>query len=110
MSGWLEVLIERKWAKERREEDAAALAERRRRQLAEWEGDIEYESWFATAQAADGDEFDETDDSESDPLDEAAMECGMGPDGTCLNAGSEWCDWDCPFSGDLSPPPGSAAA
>lgn len=25
-------------------------------------------------------------------------ECGMTSDGTCLLAGSEFCDWDCPYS------------
>lgn len=23
-------------------------------------------------------------------------DCGMMPNGQCLQAGSEWCDWDCP--------------
>lgn len=23
-------------------------------------------------------------------------ECGMMPDGYCMLAGTEWCDWDCP--------------
>lgn len=25
-------------------------------------------------------------------------DCGMTADGQCLKAGSEECDWDCPFS------------
>jgi hypothetical protein len=24
-------------------------------------------------------------------------DCGMGPDGQCGYAGSEFCDWDCPM-------------
>ncbi len=28
-------------------------------------------------------------------------ECGMMPDGTCLLAGSEDCDWECPRGGRL---------
>jgi hypothetical protein len=23
-------------------------------------------------------------------------DCGMGPDGQCSLAATEWCDWDCP--------------
>ena len=30
--------------------------------------------------------------------DDAEFECGQMPDGTCFLAGSEWCDWDCPYS------------
>lgn len=25
-------------------------------------------------------------------------DCGELGDGTCMYAGTEWCDWDCPFS------------
>lgn len=32
-----------------------------------------------------------------DDLDLAAGECSMLDDGTCLQAGSEYCDFDCPF-------------
>ena len=28
-----------------------------------------------------------------------AFECGMLADGTCLKAGSEECDWECPRNG-----------
>jgi hypothetical protein len=38
------------------------------------------------------------DDEELDETAEAEMNCGMGPDGQCSQAGSEWCDWNCPFS------------
>ena len=35
------------------------------------------------------------DDDDFDPMDE----CGFHPpSGICLKAGSEWCDWDCPFN------------
>lgn len=33
-----------------------------------------------------------------DPLEEAMSNCGMLPDGICMKAGSEECDWECPFS------------
>jgi hypothetical protein len=33
------------------------------------------------------------DDGEFDDFD-----CGMGPDGLCMNAGTEWCDWECPMN------------
>ena len=26
-------------------------------------------------------------------------DCGMLPDGTCMKAGSEECDWECPYRG-----------
>lgn len=29
---------------------------------------------------------------------EAEMNCGMGPTTHCSLAGTEWCDWSCPFS------------
>lgn len=38
------------------------------------------------------DDFDDAED-EDDYLDE---DCGMGADGQCSMAGSEFCDWDCP--------------
>jgi hypothetical protein len=28
--------------------------------------------------------------------DEDFFDCGMMPDGQCSQAGTEWCDWDCP--------------
>lgn len=45
-------------------------------------------------------------DEEDDP-DKALMNCGLMRDGTCSLAGTEWCDWDCPFAhtlpGELKP-------
>jgi hypothetical protein len=35
-------------------------------------------------------------DDEPDDFD--GGECGLMPDGTCSLAGTEWCDWDCPYS------------
>ena len=29
-------------------------------------------------------------------VDDGWDSCGMMPDGLCMLAGSEWCDWDCP--------------
>lgn len=40
----------------------------------------------------------DSDDEDDDLGDEAEMSCGLGPDGQCALAGTEWCDWDCPFS------------
>ena len=43
-------------------------------------------------------------DDEADEFDEAAGNCCLHPDNgiwSCGAAGSEWCDWDCPFSGDI---------
>lgn len=41
-----------------------------------------------------GDEFDEFEDDDD-------FDCHMTPDGYCELAGSEECDWECPFSGEL---------
>lgn len=38
-------------------------------------------------------DFDETD---PDDEDDRMQDCGMMPDGQCMLAGTEWCDWDCP--------------
>ncbi|MEO9231538.1 MAG: hypothetical protein ABI216_21670 [Devosia sp.] len=43
------------------------------------------------------DPHDYDDDFEDDDYDDFE-DCGMGPDGQCSMAGSEWCDWDCPRS------------
>lgn len=32
-----------------------------------------------------------------DPMDEAELECGLGGDGQCMLAGTEHCDFECPF-------------
>lgn len=43
----------------------------------------------------DEDEYlDEDDLDEEDLIDH----CGMTPDGNCMLAGTEWCDWDCPMN------------
>lgn len=56
----------------------------------------------------DEDDFGyEPDDEPLDPLEEAEMDCGLGDDGLCSMAGSEWCDFECPFRDELgcaSPP------
>jgi hypothetical protein len=44
-----------------------------------------YDDW-------DGEFRDELDELEAD-----IQNCGMLPDGTCMLAGSEECDWECPF-------------
>jgi hypothetical protein len=41
---------------------------------------------------------DEFDNGEGDEYEDALANCGMLPDGTCVKAGSEECDWECPFS------------
>ena len=32
---------------------------------------------------------------DADDIDGAEVDCGLMPDGQCLLAGTEWCDWDC---------------
>jgi hypothetical protein len=39
----------------------------------------------------------EEDITERDALDHLLQECGQTDDGDCLHAGSEYCDFDCPF-------------
>lgn len=36
--------------------------------------------------------------SEIDEYEEALMNCGLDRQGFCSMAGSEYCDWDCPFN------------
>lgn len=37
-------------------------------------------------------------DWEDEPEDEDEFfDCSMGPDGYCGEAGSEWCEFECPF-------------
>lgn len=40
------------------------------------------------------------DDEESDDSD---INCGQYKDGLCALAGTEWCDWSCPYSDQLNP-------
>lgn len=42
-------------------------------------------------------DFDDYEDDE-DVGEEAYYDCGLMPDGQCLKAGSEECDWECPYS------------
>jgi len=47
----------------------------------------------------DEDDLDYEDDYYRDPFEEALMNCGLvGNTGLCTKAGSEECDWDCPFN------------
>lgn len=41
--------------------------------------------------------FGDDDDAEYEESWEAEMNCSMGPDGQCGQAGSEYCDLECPF-------------
>ena len=40
---------------------------------------------------------DHYDDDAYDPDDDDFLDCGLMPDGQCLKAGSEECDWECPM-------------
>ena len=35
--------------------------------------------------------------TDEDALDDLAQDCGKRPDGSCSLAGTEQCDWECPF-------------
>lgn len=43
--------------------------------------------------------MDEDAANDFDPLEDAMDECGMTFDGNCLLAGTEYCEFECPFSG-----------
>ncbi len=36
--------------------------------------------------------------SDDDAIDSLMDDCGQGSDGSCSMAGTEYCDWECPFS------------
>lgn len=43
--------------------------------------------------------FDDADDGSEDDPDDWMDECGFVPgEGVCTLAGTEWCDWECPFN------------
>lgn len=45
------------------------------------------------------------DDWDDEPNDwDPADDCGLTADGTCMNAGTEWCDFECPRRGQLDAP------
>ena len=47
----------------------------------------------------DDDLDDDLDDDEPDEWEEALSECGRGQDYEgCMNAGSEYCEFECPFN------------
>lgn len=48
----------------------------------------------------DDDDLDRFDDQERDSYEEALDECGMTRDGLCMYAGTEHCDFECPFHDD----------
>jgi hypothetical protein len=43
----------------------------------------------------------DADMTEEDALDHLLNECGQTDDGDCLLAGSEYCDFECPFRDEL---------
>lgn len=44
------------------------------------------------------DYFETFDFEDEEPGDGLATDCGMQPDGTCIYAGTEFCDWGCDLS------------
>lgn len=42
--------------------------------------------------------YDDDHYSDDDAIEDLMNECGMTSDGSCTMAGSEYCDWECPFS------------
>jgi uncharacterized protein YggL (DUF469 family) len=66
------------------------------------EGKVEVQKTTPYDDEYDPDEdFDNDDsdcDNEDDELERAMDECGQMSDGFCTMIGSEYCDWECPFS------------
>lgn len=54
----------------------------------------------AGADFPDSEDFAD-EDGERDPFEEALGECGQTSDGDCLLAGTEYCDFECPFRDEL---------
>lgn len=48
------------------------------------------------------DHWDPLWDEDEDDDDLAELSCGELPEGGCSLAGTEWCDWSCPFSDGMS--------
>lgn len=42
--------------------------------------------------------FEDDDPTDEDAYDRLEDDCGRSHDGSCSMAGSEYCDWECPFS------------
>jgi len=61
---------------------------------APWDDPPEFED---SDDYGDYDPYDDYDEG-GDEFEEALMNCGQLPDGSCTKAGSEECDWECPFS------------
>lgn len=68
-------------------DDPQSIADAAEREEYEAEDDWRYD-----------DDYDDFDDEGTDEFEESLMNCGQLPDGTCTKAGSEECDWECPFS------------
>lgn len=53
---------------------------------------------YARPEAPDAADYDYPyDDDMDDDDDWSELMCSMGPDGQCGQAGSEYCDFDCPY-------------
>ncbi len=57
-----------------------------------------YDSWKTRSDLDDGpqDEFEELGEYE-----EAELNCGEDDDGQCMLAGTEYCDFECPFHNEV---------
>lgn len=47
-------------------------------------------------------DFEDFGDDELDEYEMALGECGQDGEGFCMLIGTEYCDWDCPFSNELA--------
>lgn len=46
---------------------------------------------------SDPEEYFLDDDDDLDDEEDAFFDCGLMDDGQCTSAGSEWCDFECPY-------------
>lgn len=50
---------------------------------------------------ANDDDFYDDDFYDEDLDDDEMEDCGQTPDGLCQLAGTEYCDWTCPYADEL---------
>jgi hypothetical protein len=60
---------------------------------------LDDDTLYLSPAAADPDDDEQDDDGDEDEVWD--FDCGMTEGGLCLRAGSEDCDWECPYRGEL---------
>ena len=63
-----------------------------------WDWDLAEVPYGTQEFEEEGSVDDDFEDDDEDEFEEAIANCSMGRNGLCGKAGSEECDWECPFS------------